>query len=93
MKRNSDNLLLAAAAMIVLLGMGFATGDVLADEAKTSETEQTPTSTADDGTVERARSAQEAAVSKAAESFAKENQLDLDIRLGDRTSTLAARTR
>ena len=88
--RNLEDRLALLAALIVLFGVTFATGDALAND----ETEVTATAVsihkAGCATLESAEKANHEAATRAIVSLTLENWVDLDIKLDDRTSTLTA---
>ena len=88
--RNIEDRLAVLAALIVLFGVTFATGDALADD----EPEVTATAVAIHkagcATLESAEQANHEAAVRALVSLTLENWVDLDIKLEDRTSTLIA---
>ena len=86
---NIEDRLAAIGALVVLFGVSMAAEDALGDDAGISST-AIAIHEAASGTLEAARAANAEAAEQAAESVALENWIDLDIRLGDHTSTLIA---
>jgi hypothetical protein len=88
--RNIENNLALVGALVVLVGVLFAAEDALGFETA----DVTPTFIAirdvADSTRSDAAKANADAAALAAKSLARENWIDLDIKLDDRTSTLVA---
>ena len=92
MKTNSFvNGLALAGALFVLVGVFFAASDALADVAVAADETNTATQSIIDESLANAESANQAAVKDAVAAAIVNNQLDLDIRLLDRSSSLIVR--
>ena len=88
--RNIENGLAVMGAVIVLIGVSFAADDALAEETADVTTTDVAIHDAAGDTLNGAETANAEIASRAAESLALENWVDLDIRIEDRTSTLIA---
>jgi len=88
--RNIENNLALVGALVVLVGVLFAAEDALGFE--TADVTPTVIAIRDvaDSTRSDAAKANADAAALAAKSLARENWIDLDIKLDDRTSTLVA---
>lgn len=85
---NIEDRLAMLAALVVLVGVTFAAGDALAQEAAGVTTTAVAIHDTSVSTLANAEQANEEAAAHAAESLALTNWIDLDIQLVDRTSTL-----
>jgi hypothetical protein len=88
--RNFEDNLALIAALIVLLGVSFAAEDALAKNSTGVTSTALAIHNAAESTLVDAAEANVEAVTRAVESLAQETCIDLDIKLGDRTSTLMA---
>lgn len=88
--RNIEDRLAQLAALIVLFGVTFATGDALADDDTEVTTTAVAIHKAGCATLELAEQANHEAAARAMVSLTLDNRVDLDIKLDDRTSTLIA---
>ena len=82
-----ENRLALAGALLVLLGVSFAANSAFADE-----TEAKATDSAANNSERSAETANRQAADDAVDSIAADNELDLEIRLLGRTSTIVARS-
>lgn len=88
--KNIENNLALVGALIVLVGVSFAAEDALGFETADVTTTATAIHDVADSTTSSAAQATADAAALAAKSLARENWIDLDIKLEDRTSTLVA---
>ena len=88
--RTIENTLAWVGAMIVLVGVSFAAGTALAQETAARTTPAVIALDIADTTLRGAREANRAAADAAAEALALENWIDLEVRLQDHTSMMAA---
>jgi hypothetical protein len=89
--RNVENGLALVGAIVVLVGVSFAAENALAEENAIVTTSAVAVHNVANDTLNGAEEANAETAAAAAASLALENRLDLDIQLGDRTSTLIAR--
>lgn len=89
--RNVENGLALVGAIVVLVGVSFAAENALAEENAIVTTSAIAVNNVANDTLNGAEEANAETAAAAAASLALENRLDLDIQLGDRTSTLIAR--
>lgn len=89
--RNIENGLALIGAIVVLIGVSFAADNALAEENATVTSTVVALDDAADETLNSAEKANVETAAAAAASLARENWIDLDIQLEDRTSTLIAR--
>lgn len=88
--RNFEDNLALIAALIVLLGVSFAAEDALAKNSTGVTSRALAIHNAAESTLGDAAEANVEAATRADESLAQETCIDLDIKLGDRTSMLVA---
>ncbi len=88
--RNIEDRLAQLAALIVLFGVTFATGDALADDENEVTTTAVAIHKAGCATLESAEQANHEAAAQAVASLTLDHWVDLDINLEDRTSTMIA---
>lgn len=88
--RNIENNLALVGALVVLVGVLFAAEDALGFETADVTTPVIAIRDVADSTKSDAAKANADAAALAAKSLARENWIDLDIKLDDRTSTLVA---
>jgi hypothetical protein len=90
--RNIENGLALVGAIVDLIGVSFAADNALAEEsAKVTTAAVVLHDDAADDTLSSAEKANVETAAVAAASLARENWIDLEIQLEDRTSTLVAR--
>ena len=89
--RNIVNGLAIVGAILVLVGVTIAANTALAEEAKSGRAPATTAKALLETKRDIAEKANRDAADDAAESIALDNELDLEIRLTDRTSTTASR--
>ena len=89
--RNVENGLALVGAIVVLVGVSFAADEALAEDHANITSTAVAIHNAADDTLRSAETANTETATVAAASLALANQIDLDIQLGDRTSTLIAR--
>ena len=89
--RNIVNGLAIVGAILVLVGVTIAANTALAGEAESGRAPATTAKTLVETKRDIAEKANRDAADDAAESIALDNALDLEIRLTDRTSTIASR--
>ena len=85
-KRNVENGLAIAGALLVLVGVTFAASSALAEEASTVETTAVAIHTAGADSRLAAAETHDAAARDAVRSIALDNELDLDIRFSSHIS-------
>ena len=88
--RITEERLALLAALVVLVGVSFAAGDAFAQESPTLTATAVAIHAIPDETLEIAARANAEAASRAADSLARQNWVDLEIRLEDRRSELIA---
>jgi len=88
--KNIENNLALVGALIVLVGVSFAAEDALGFETADVTTTATAIHDVADSTTSSAAQATADAAALAAKSLARENWIDLDIKLEDHRSTLVA---
>ena len=88
--RNIEERLALLGVLLVLIGVSSAAEEALAAETAEVMTTAVAIHDAADDTLEIAEQANAEAAARAAEALAKENGLDLDIRLSDHSSLLIA---
>jgi len=88
--RKVEERLALIGALIVLIGVSSAAEDALAEETATVLTSAVAIHTAAAATIESAAKANADAALRAAESLARNNWINLEIQLEDRSSTLIA---
>ena len=88
--KNIEERLALLGVLLVLIGVSSAAEEALAAETAEVTTTAVAIHEAADDTLEIAEQANAEAAAKAAAALAKENGLDLDIRLSDHTSVLIA---
>lgn len=88
--RTIENGLAVVGAMIVLIGVSFAADTAFAEENAEITTKAVAIHDVADNTLSGAREANIAAAADAAETLALENWIDLEVRLRDHTSLMAA---
>ena len=88
--KNIENNLALIGALIVLVGVSFAAEDALGFETADVTTTATAIHDVADSTTSSAAQATADAAALAAKSLARENWIDLDIKLEDHRSTLVA---
>ena len=88
--RTIENTLALVGAVIVLVGVSFAAGTALAQETAARTTPAVIARDIADTTLRGAREANRATADAAAEALALENWIDLEVRLQDHTSMMAA---
>ena len=88
--KNFENNLALIGALIVLVGVSFAAEDALGFETADVTTTATAIHDVADSTTSSAAQATADAAALAAKSLARENWIDLDIKLEDHRSTLVA---
>ena len=88
--KNIENNLALVGALIVLIGVSFAAEDALGFETADVTTTATAIHDVADSTTSSAAQATADAAALAAKSLARENWIDLDIKLDDHRSTLVA---
>ena len=88
--KNIENNLALVGALIVLIGVSFAAEDALGFETADVTTTATAIHDVADSTTSSAAQATADAAALAAKSLARENWIDLDIKLEDHRSTLVA---
>ena len=88
--RTIENSLALVGALIVLVGVSFAAGTALAEETAARTSPAVIALDIASTTRRDAREANRAAAADAAEALALENWIDLEVRLQDHTSVMAA---
>jgi parvulin-like peptidyl-prolyl isomerase len=89
--RKIENGLALAGAIVVLIGVSFAADNAFALDNADVTTKTVAIHDAADHTLSSAEKANAETAAKAVASLALENRVELDIQLGDRTSTLIVR--
>ena len=90
LKNHFEDVLAMAGAIVVLLGVGFAATTALADEAEGVAATAVAIHTAGGASAARGRRANDEAAAETIEALRIDTELDLDLKLGDLTSTLVA---
>ncbi|MBT8081543.1 MAG: hypothetical protein KJP08_01955 [Gammaproteobacteria bacterium] len=88
--RITEERLALLAALVVLIGVSSAAGDAFAQESPTINATAVAIHTVPDATLEIAAAANAEAAQRAAQSLARQNWVELEIRLEDRRSQLIA---
>ena len=88
--RKIENGLALAGAIVVLIGVSFAADNALAEEIADVTTTAVAIHNVADNTLTSAETANAESAANAVASLALEARVELDIQLGDRTSTLIA---
>lgn len=88
--RITEERLAFLAALVVLIGVSSAAGDAFAQESPTITATAVAIHTVPGETLEIATTANVQSATRAAQSLARQNWIDLEIRLEDRRSTLIA---
>ena len=86
----TEDRLALIAALVVLIGVSSAAGDAFAQESPTITATAVAIHTVPDAALEIAAEANAESAHQAAQSLARQNWVDLEIRLDDRRSTLLA---